>query len=95
MYWFILNPYLNNVMERETRVVTVCAEMMSSNDCDRGGSTRSRCSRAAAVESVDPQRASSTAPCTREKVPGSPTTTVPPSPVTSLENRSGNCKEKM
>lgn len=82
---------------RETREVTVCTGMMSScwNDCDRGGSIRSQCSQAAAVESVDPQRASSTAPCTREKVPGSPTTTVPPSPVTSLENRSGNCKEKM
>lgn len=71
--------------------------MMSScsNDCDRGGSTRSRCSRAAAVESVDLQRVSSTAPCTREKVPGSPPTTVPPFPVTSLENRSGYCEEKL
>lgn len=84
-------------MKRDHQGTPVCTEIKSLfwNVCDRDGSTRSRCSLAAAVESVDPRLVLSTAPCTLEEVPGSPTTTVPLSPVKSQENRSDYCEENM
>lgn len=59
----------------------------------RGGSTQNRCSRAAAVENVDPWLVSSTASYTQGGAPGSLKTTAPPSPVRSLTNRSVCCSQ--